>query len=101
MMRPGLLIAACLFANGCTVGPDYKRPDVDVPEQFTTQQASELIDLSRWWTAFNDPTLNDLIDRAVVSNLDLRLATARLREARALRGVVGADLWPDVNVAGS
>jgi NodT family efflux transporter outer membrane factor (OMF) lipoprotein len=103
--RQTFSIAACVIAifelAGCTVGPDYQRPEVEVPDQFNAQPATRTIDVARWWTTFNDPTLDDLIDRAVVSNLDLRLATARLREARALRGVVGADLLPNVNVGGS
>jgi NodT family efflux transporter outer membrane factor (OMF) lipoprotein len=86
---------------GCLVGPHYKQPEENVPEHFSEQPATQSIDVARWWTTFNDPTLNNLIDRAVASNLDLRLATARVREARAQRGVVGADLWPDVNVGAS
>jgi NodT family efflux transporter outer membrane factor (OMF) lipoprotein len=58
-------------------------------------------DITRWWATLGDPVLNSLIERAVLTNLDLRLATARIREARALRGVVAADSWPTVNTAGS
>jgi NodT family efflux transporter outer membrane factor (OMF) lipoprotein len=101
----GIALLAFAFP-GCTVGPDYQRPELPVPDRYagvgaTTQPAARAVDVARWWTSFNDPTLDALIDRAVASNLDLRLATARLREARALRGVVGADLFPDVNVAGA
>lgn len=104
---PIVIAAACGFAlsalTGCTVGPNYKRPAVAVPASFAAESSTTQpsVDLARWWTTFNDPALDALIDRAVASNLDLRLATARLREARALRGVAGADLFPDVNVSGS
>jgi NodT family efflux transporter outer membrane factor (OMF) lipoprotein len=57
--------------------------------------------VANWWTTFNDPDLNSLVERAVKGNLDLKLAQARVREARALRGVVKADLYPTVNVGAS
>jgi NodT family efflux transporter outer membrane factor (OMF) lipoprotein len=98
------LAAACVFAipiAGCTVGPNYKRQEPKAPEHFGDAPATQSVDVARWWTAFNDATLESLIDRAVAANLDLKLATARIRESRAQRGVVGADLWPDVNLGGS
>jgi len=55
----------------------------------------------QWWTTFQDPLLESLITRAVQANRDLRTAEARVREARALRGVAAADLGPTINVSGS
>ena len=52
-----------------------------------------------WWTAFNDPTLSSLVEMAVRANLDVRLAEARIRQARAARGVAGAPLWPEVDAS--
>jgi outer membrane protein TolC len=54
-----------------------------------------------WWKTFNDPMLDSLLNRAVESNLDLRVATARVREARAQRGFIAADLWPQVGMSSS
>ena len=54
-----------------------------------------------WWKTFGDPEFDSLIERGVRSNLDLRLAGARVREARAARGVVAADFWPSANANGS
>src|SRR4051812_36972260 len=82
---------------GCMVGPDYKRPETPTTAKFAesasntsaTQPSTQPVvpvDLTRWWRAFDDATLNSLVDRAVHDNLDLRAATARIREARALRG---------------
>jgi outer membrane protein, multidrug efflux system len=51
----------------------------------------------QWWEAFKDPTLSSLVEMAVRANLDLRQAEARVRQARAARGVAGAPLWPQVN----
>jgi NodT family efflux transporter outer membrane factor (OMF) lipoprotein len=63
--------------------------------------ASRSADLTRWWTSFNDPLLDSLVERAVQSNLDLRLAEARVREARALRGVTAAGAWPALDLSAS
>src|SRR5438874_738015 len=79
-----ILVFLCLLA-GCTVGPNYQRPNVPVPDHFgaTTRPVTEHVDFARWWTTFNDPLLNSLIDRAAAGNLDLKIAQARIREARA------------------
>jgi multidrug efflux system outer membrane protein len=101
------LIAATLI--GCAVGPDYKRPETKVPETWDGQNVvtpalpskttTGLVTLVEWWTAFNDPTLSSLVEMAVRANLDLRLAEARIRQARAARWVAGAPLWPQVDAS--
>lgn len=104
MRASTLSVAALVVLAGCTVGPKYKHPDVATPGTFAGAKATtqpSVVDVAHWWTTFNDPTLDTLIARAVAANLDLRLAIARVREARAQRGVVGADLFPNVNVSGS
>ncbi len=50
-----------------------------------------------WWKAFNDPLLTSLVERAIESNLDLKQANARIRQARAARGAGAASLWPTVD----
>ena len=57
--------------------------------------------LAAWWTTLNDPELSSLIDRAVSGNLDLKKARARVREARARRGVAKAGLFPTLDATGS
>ena len=102
------LVLSAVLVTGCTVGPNYREPQVRVPDDYghaaTTQPASTTQPLaeipSAWWTTFNDETLNRLIAEARESNLDLRAAAARVREARAARGIVTADYWPDVDIAG-
>lgn len=105
-------IATLTLLAGCAVGPDYKAPEgSDMPAAFSSLNAtndaattSKVVNrpayLARWWTSFNDPTLNSLIDRAVQNNLDLKMATARVIEARALRGVADAGLYPNVDAVG-
>jgi len=99
----GLVVLGGLM--GCTVGPVYKRPAVALPEKRSAQPASgvtvQATEVVQWWSTFGDPVLNSLIERAVSANFDLRIATARVREARALRGVTAAGSWPAVDVAGS
>jgi NodT family efflux transporter outer membrane factor (OMF) lipoprotein len=96
--------ALALFA-GCSVGPDYREPKLAVPAswQEAQQKGVEIrpVEMTRWWTTFNDPLLNSLVERAVQSNFDLRIAEARIREARASRTVVAAGAWPTVDVSGS
>ncbi len=103
------LFCYLILLAGCKVGPDYKPPEVQVPEAWiepvTTAdtRSSESIDrdLATWWTLFRDPVLTSLIERAVVSNLDLRWAEARVREARAARAATGAGLGPSIDATGS
>jgi outer membrane protein, multidrug efflux system len=103
--KVAIVAAAVLFAAGCSVGPDYREPALAVPtawkeaqQEGVSAQPAELVD---WWNEFKDPALDSLILNAVKSNLDLRVAEARIREARAAVGAAGADLWPTVDVSGS
>jgi NodT family efflux transporter outer membrane factor (OMF) lipoprotein len=96
------ILVLCLV-SGCTVGPNYYTPTVPLPDHFgaTTRPVTEHVDFAHWWTTFNDPMLNPLIDRAAADNLDLKIAAARIREARAQRGVVNAGLYPSVDTNAS
>jgi multidrug efflux system outer membrane protein len=98
--------AALMFlVAGCSLGPNYQVPDIAVPGAWNEAQQSGIdtgsVPLSNWWTEFNDPLLTSLVQRAVQSNLDIRLAEARLRESRALRAVTAADAWPRLETSGS
>jgi NodT family efflux transporter outer membrane factor (OMF) lipoprotein len=104
-------IAAALLAlglTGCAVGPDYVVPEVSVPPAWhaelrggATAQPTDPQALASWWTTLNDPILTSLIDRGVQGNLDLKKAQARVREARARRGINQADLFPTLTAGGS
>ncbi len=108
----GLGLALGLVAlSGCMVGPDYKPPEAKVPETWNGQEVvtkdqpskttTQVVKLVEWWTAFKDPSLSSLVEMALRANLDLRQAEARIRQARAARGVAGAGLWPLVNASAS
>jgi NodT family efflux transporter outer membrane factor (OMF) lipoprotein len=100
---PSSILVFFILLSGCTVGPNYQPPAVPVPDHFgaTTRPATEHVDFARWWTTFNDPLLNSLIDRAAADNLDLKIAQARIREARAQRGIVSAAYYPSVDANAS
>ncbi|MDD5170860.1 MAG: TolC family protein, partial [Syntrophales bacterium] len=99
-----LVLAGMILAGCAKVGPDYVRPDVPLSKDWHTQQRGNLTAgerdpkmLTAWWTALEDPILSSLIERAIAGNLDLKKARARIREARARRGVARADLFPTID----
>jgi NodT family efflux transporter outer membrane factor (OMF) lipoprotein len=101
------LAASVLLLAGCEVGPDYKPPKINVTQNFPDGAATQPSTINpaapvviRWWRTFNDPELNSLINRAIASNLDLRNAQSRIIQARAQRGVIGSQLWPEINADG-
>lgn len=85
----------CLMVAGCTVGPDYSVPEPAVSEAWIGEVDPGEVDAT-WWRAFNDPLLNNLVDRAITGNKDLAEAEARLREARALRDAAYGRALPQV-----
>jgi multidrug efflux system outer membrane protein len=96
--------AIAMVLTACAVGPNYSQPKVSAPNAFVETNSS-LFDHNEveraYWTKFNDPTLTQLIEDALASNHDLRIASSRLRQARALRGDSRFDLAPTVGVSGS
>ncbi len=96
-MRRVLAVACAALLAGCAVGPDYRRPAVDVPPSWRVTEA-EAKDLANtaWWQQFGDPALDNLVRAALRENLDLRIATARIDEFAGRYGVARADLYPQV-----
>jgi multidrug efflux system outer membrane protein len=107
-----LMTAAALLivtVVGCMVGPDYKPPAMKLPTQWNgndqqmkdaANQATKT-DLATWWQAFDDPLLNAVIAQALSSNLDEKIALARIREERAYLVISRAGLYPSVGTYGS
>jgi outer membrane protein, multidrug efflux system len=102
-----LILFGLLIVPGCTVGPNYKRPDVAVQHTWThppTTQASiidEATPPSAWWTTLNDPKLNSLVQSACHGNLSVRIAKSRIYEARSERGIAASRLFPSVGAGGA
>lgn len=109
IIKYGAVFVAMLLIAGCmTVGPDYVKPDVKAPEAWNTRSsqgatapAAAQDTLASWWVNLKDPVLVDLIDMAIKSNKDLKKAEARIREARAARGVAESQYYPSVNASGA
>ncbi len=98
------LPAALIFVSGCSFSPPYERPAAPVAAQWpqTVHPAGARPVAGLTWQQFlPDPRLQVLIATALEHNRDLRIAVARVEEARALYGVIRADRFPTVNLAGS
>lgn len=99
-----VISAATLLAGCVTLGPDYEEPDVawlatwqsDLYGQVDDASQQTQVDLRFWWRAFNDPVLNTLIDIARRENPSLRIAGLRILESRAMLGIAGSNLYPQV-----
>ncbi len=104
-----------LITCGCAVGPNYRRPKVDVPDAYRgapaltqpstpqqePQQASQSSEPSfgdqKWWDVFQDPQLQELIRTALKQNYDVRIAATRILEAQAQLGITRADQLPTID----
>ncbi|HQR44708.1 MAG TPA: efflux transporter outer membrane subunit [Thermoanaerobaculia bacterium] len=104
MKRLAVLSAALLLAGGCAVGPDYKRPDVAVPESYREVQGppapAPSLANQPWWEIFKDDQLNGLIDEALRNNYDAKIAAARVEEFRARSGIAKSEFFPQIGYAG-
>jgi len=94
----GLVISFTMILTGCAVGPDYIKPEAPEPQKWIEEKdpliKSEPADFGRWWTVFNDPVLDTLVEMASQQNLSLRIAGIRILEARAQLGIAIGDLYP-------
>ena len=101
------ILSAVLILSGCAaVGPDYQRPTVPVPHSWQSQETSapapaQDMELAHWWHEFHDPVLDQLIQKALANNKDLKQAEGRLLEARARRGLAQADRFPTLGANAS
>jgi multidrug efflux system outer membrane protein len=84
--------------SGCMVGPDYRRPEVDVPAAWRlgATEAGQISNIA-WWEQFQDPVLWDLVRTALENNKDLEIATANVDQASAQYGIVRSAQFPQVN----
>ena len=103
MLFPLVMVALSLTMIGCAVGPDFKRPEAPMPEQWLEEDAEALkrdrTDYSQWWTVFDDPVLDNLIEKAYQQNVDLQIAGIRIYEARAQLGIAVGNLYPQSQAA--
>ena len=93
----------CIFFSliSCSlVGPDYKRPEINLPNSYHQEinKDNVLTDLNMWWKLYQDPALNELMDKALVKNTDINAAIARVEESDAYLKEIDAALLPEVNL---
>lgn len=99
LMSKALLLAMTLGLGACAMGPDYVRPAAPVASVLGSQPQD--LNTPEWNSYFLDPALKPVIDKSLANNRDLKIATARIEEARALYGIQKADLLPAVSANGS
>jgi NodT family efflux transporter outer membrane factor (OMF) lipoprotein len=101
-MNPRAAALLLLPTLACAVGPNYTKPEIPVPRAWNEGRGMEAtesaVSLATWWTEFQDPTLDRLVNEAVAGNLDLKIAAARIREARAARGIAASAGLPQLGV---
>jgi multidrug efflux system outer membrane protein len=91
---------ALLMLSSCTIGPDYLRPTIKTPASWTIsyQSAAQMTDVM-WWQEFNDPVLDNLISTALVSNLDLKAATARVDQFLGQWRTTRSEAFPQIGAS--
>ncbi|MBQ4616056.1 MAG: efflux transporter outer membrane subunit [Mailhella sp.] len=88
-LAPALILA---LSSGCSLAPDYQRPEMDIPQTWEASQSQAL--QNKWWERFNDNTLNTLVEEALASNKNIAQAMARVEQAHAGLGVARDALLP-------
>ncbi|MEM9166667.1 MAG: efflux transporter outer membrane subunit [Planctomycetota bacterium] len=109
MKRLAPIGSAGIFAvlGGCiAVGPDYERPEVETDAEWAAGSDSAFnsadpASIETWWQALDDAVLDDLVERAFASNLDLATAVQRVRQTAAIRGISAGERFPDLDGTGS
>src|SRR5262245_11323037 len=94
---PAVLLA---LTSACAVGPNYTRPPLSVPEVgrgAPGEPAAESIADRAWWEICHDDALRSLVDEAIRGGYDLRIAAARVEEARALAGIARSEFYPGID----
>jgi multidrug efflux system outer membrane protein len=111
-------VAVSAAVTGCKVGPNYHEPKSQMPSRFadsgpnpnsgpSTRPASQTLSVIdtqhsawvRWWTTFHDSELDSLVLRALSTNHELKIAEARVREARAVERVAASELYPTIDIS--
>jgi outer membrane protein, multidrug efflux system len=102
-MKQLALLPVLILLAGCTVGPNYKRPTVNVPTDYRgvmPAQPATVASLGneKWWDVYQDPVLTQLIHTALQQNYDVRIAATRVLQAQAQLGIVRANQFPSASV---
>src|SRR5689334_1765678 len=98
MLRSLLIAIIIVGLAGCLLGPNYKRPAIDIPQayRFEPKVVVEAANL-QWWRQFHDPVLNELIAEALANNKNVKLAAANIMQAAGLLMSTRSALFPQLN----
>lgn len=87
------------FLPGCVLGPKYKTPCVKIPNKYLeSKKNNPSAEIGKWWSFFNDSYLNELIEKAIENNYDLKIACEKIIETRALYQIQGSKLFPEIDL---
>ena len=100
-MRLSSLLLCTATLAGCTVGPDYHRPELSLTPAFISGAIMTPAADAHWWTSFGDALLDRVVERALAQNLDIAAAAARVDQARGAAQAAGAALLPSADATGS
>ena len=93
-----IILGLVLFFSGCSVGPDFQKPQYDTLQTFRYDSIKTDSTTSvDWWNLFNDPKIRWLVNTALQNNKDLKIAAARIEQANAMLTFIGADRYPALN----
>ena len=102
--RSSAFICGLLLLSGCAIGPNYSKPETEIPPQFKESgdwvlaQPADMVEKGKWWEVFNDPILNQLMEQVEVDNQTLRAAEARYTSASASVDAARSALFPTLGV---
>src|SRR5258707_15886971 len=100
-------VVALSLVSGCAIGPNYSRPETEVPAAFKeagdwiVARPSDAVPKGKWWQVFNDPVLDGLMEQVSVSNQDLKAAEARYAQARAAVRSARSGFLPTLDLSSS
>jgi multidrug efflux system outer membrane protein len=101
-MKKAIILFVAVVLSGCMVGPDYKRPTLDMPQSWRFEDAAAKDTANTaWWGQFDDPVLKDLIQIALQENKDAKIAAARVEQFMGQYGTTRAALFPQVGAGAS
>ena len=99
--RLSAAILTTLLLTGCMLGPDFVAPTVESPAEYRFDVDKAAVDVNlKWWELFDDPVLYELVTTALENNRDVKIAVARIEEARASLGFTKADQYPRIDIEG-
>ncbi|WP_456295804.1 efflux transporter outer membrane subunit [Vibrio sp. AK197] len=95
------LLVATVLTTGCVMRSEYQAPELDMPDTWNQSTSTRSVSIDQWWTQFNDPVLNQIIQQVLAKNNDLAIATLTLRQARLQADLGRDDFYPDTSLSGS